>query len=150
MKPSRHADAGLTSIGINDQQVPRDNEVERAVALLGPLQGRVMRAVWTGEVTQTFVVRDVQTLMPNLAYTTVMTTLRRLADKGLLTAKAEPGRRAHEYRAAGTAAEYLMRASHDEAAQFIARYGEAALAAFAARLADLTPEQRRRLEDLAR
>jgi predicted transcriptional regulator len=150
MKPSRHADAGLTSIGINDEQVPPDNEVERAVALLGPLQGRVMRAVWTGEVTQTFVVRDVQTLMPNLADTTVMTTLRRLADKGLLTAKAEPGRRAHEYRAAGTAAEYLMRASHDEAAQFVARYGEAALSAFAARLADLTPEQRRRLEDLAR
>ena len=92
---------------------------------------------------------DVQALMPQLAYTTVMTTLRRLADKGLLTARAEPGRRAHEYRAAGTAADYLARASHDEAAQFVARYGDAALSAFAARLADLTPEQRRRLEDLA-
>ena len=125
-----------------------DLDVERAVALLGPLEGKVMRAVWTGQVSDTFVVRDVQTLMPKLAYTTVMTTLRRLADKGLLTAKAEPGRRAHEYRAAGTAAEYLARASHDEAAQFVARYGDAALSAFAARLADLTPEQRRRLEDL--
>jgi predicted transcriptional regulator len=127
----------------------QDPDVERAMALLGPLEGRVMRAVWTSEVTETFVVRDVQTLMPQLAYTTVMTTLRRLADKGLLTAKAEPGRRAHEYRAAGTAADYLARASHDEAAQFVARYGDAALSAFAARLADLTPEQRRRLEDLA-
>ena len=126
-----------------------DLDVERAVALLGPLEGKVMRAVWTGRVSDTFVVRDVQTLMPKLAYTTVMTTLRRLADKGLLTAKAEPGRRAHEYRAAGTAGEYLARASHDEAAQFVARYGDAALSAFAARLADLTPEQRRRLEDLA-
>ena len=124
-------------------------DVERAVALLGPLEGRVMRAVWTGQVSDTFVVRDVQTLMPQLAYTTVMTTLRRLADKGLLTARAEPGRRAHEYRAAGTAADHLVRASHDEAAQFVARYGDAALSAFAARLADLTPEQRRRLEDLA-
>jgi predicted transcriptional regulator len=126
-----------------------DPDVERAVALLGPLEGRVMRAVWTGRVSQTFVVRDVQLLMPQLAYTTVMTTLRRLADKGLLTARAEPGRRAHEYRAAGTAADYLVRASHDEAAQFVARYGDAALSAFAARLADLTPEQRRRLEDIA-
>jgi predicted transcriptional regulator len=126
-----------------------DPDVERAVALLGPLEGRVMRAVWTGQVSQTFVVRDVQLLMPQLAYTTVMTTLRRLADKGLLTARAEPGRRAHEYRAAGTAADYLVRASHDEAAQFVARYGDAALSAFAARLADLTPEQRRRLEDIA-
>jgi len=126
-----------------------DQDVERAVALLGPLEGRVMRAVWTGQVSQTFVVRDVQMLMPQLAYTTVMTTLRRLADKGLLTARAEPGRRAHEYRAAGGAADYLVRASHDEAAQFVARYGDAALSAFAARLADLTPEQRRRLKDLA-
>ncbi|HWF69863.1 MAG TPA: BlaI/MecI/CopY family transcriptional regulator [Mycobacterium sp.] len=126
-----------------------DPDVERAVALLGPLEGRVMRAVWTGQVSQTFVVRDVQLLMPQLAYTTVMTTLRRLADKGLLTARAEPGRRAHEYRAAGTAADYLVRASHDEAAEFVARYGDAALSAFAARLADLTPEQRRRLEEIA-
>jgi predicted transcriptional regulator len=126
-----------------------DPNIERAVALLGPLEARMMRAVWTGEVTETFVVRDVQTLMPQLAYTTVMTTLRRLADKGLLTAKAEPGRRAHEYRAAGTAAQYLVRASADEAAEFVARYGDAALSAFAARLADLTPEQRRRLEDVA-
>jgi predicted transcriptional regulator len=126
-----------------------DPDVERAVALLGPLEGRMMRAVWTDQVSQTFVVRDVQLLMPQLAYTTVMTTLRRLADKGLLTARAEPGRRAHEYRAAGTAADYLVRASHDEAAQFVARYGDAALSAFAARLADLTPKQRRRLEDIA-
>jgi predicted transcriptional regulator len=127
----------------------RDRDIERAVALLGTLEGRVMRAVWTGEVGETFVVRDVQSLMPQLAYTTVMTTVRRLADKGLLTAKAEPGRRAHEYRAASAAAEYLVRASHDEAAQFVARYGDAALSAFAARLADLTPEQRRRLEGMA-
>jgi predicted transcriptional regulator len=127
----------------------QDRDIERAVALLGPLEGRVMRAVWTGQVDETFVVRDVATLMPQLAYTTVMTTLRRLADQGLLISRAEPGRRAHEYRAAGTAAEYLVRASHNEAAQFVARYGDAALSAFAARLADLTPEQRRRLEDLA-
>ena len=128
----------------------QDRDIERAVALLGPLEGRMMCAVWTGQVTDTFVVRDVHALMPQLAYTTVMTTLRRLADKGLLTARAEPGRRAHEYRAAGTAADYLVRASHDEAAQFVARYGDAALSAFAARLADLPPEQRRRLEDLPR
>jgi predicted transcriptional regulator len=127
-----------------------DPDINRAVALLGPLEGRVMRAVWTREVAESFVVRDVATLMPKLAYTTVMTTVRRLADKGLLIARAEAGRRAHEYRAAGSAADYLVRASNDEAAHFVARYGDAALSAFAARLADLTPEQRRRLEDMAR
>ena len=125
------------------------SELERAEALLGPLEGRVMRAVWTGQVGESFVVRDVLALMPELAYTTVMTTLRRLAGKGLLIARAEPGHRAHEYRAAGTPVDYLGEASVREAADGVERYGEAALAAFAARLAELTPEQRRRLEELS-
>jgi predicted transcriptional regulator len=127
-------------------------DLNRAVALLGPLEGRIMRAVWTGAAGDgaggTFVVRDIHALMPELAYTTVMTTVRRLADKGLLAARAEPGRKAHEYRAAETPAEFLMRASDREAGDVVARYGEAALAAFAARLTNLTPEQRRRLEQL--
>lgn len=124
------------------------DDLDRAVDLLGPLEGRIMRAVWSGQVGETFVVRDVQTLMSELAYTTVMTTLRRLAEKGLLTARAEPGRKAHEYRAAETPAEFLIRASEREAGDVVSRYGDAALAAFAARLADLSPEQRRRLEQL--
>jgi predicted transcriptional regulator len=123
-------------------------ELDQAVALLGPLEGRIMRAVWTGQVPAVFVVRDVHALMPGLAYTTVMTTLRRLAGKGLLAARAEEGRKAHQYRAAGTPAGFLAAASAREAADVVDRYGEAALAAFAARLAGLTPEQRRRLEEL--
>jgi predicted transcriptional regulator len=122
-------------------------DLDRAVALLGPLEARVMRAVWTRALPEPFVVRDVLTITPELAYTTVMTTVRRLADKGLLTADA--GRRAHEYRATGDARQFLAQASEREATQFLTRYGDAGLAAFAARLSDLTPEQRRRLEDLA-
>jgi len=123
-------------------------ELERAVAVLGPLEGRIMRAVWRGKVRGPFVVRDVQALMPELAYTTVMTTLRRLADKGLLVAQATRGRKAHEYRPAGTPADFLVAASRLEAAVAVQRYGDAALAAFAAQLDALTPEQRRRLEQL--
>jgi predicted transcriptional regulator len=78
-----------------------------------------------------------------------MTTLHRLAGKGLLSARAQPGQRAHEYRAAQSPAAYLASASDREAADVLARYGEAALAAFAARLAELSPQQRRRLEELA-
>jgi len=130
--------------------VTADHDLERAASLLGPLEGRIMRAVWTGQAGETFVVRDVLALMPELAYTTVMTTLHRLAEKGLLAARAEPGRRAHEYRVAQSPAAYLADASDREAAGVVARYGDAALAAFAARLAGLPPEQRRRLEELAR
>jgi predicted transcriptional regulator len=130
--------------------VSSDHDLDRAVGLLGPLEGRIMRSVWTGEVGEAFVVRDVQALMPQLAYTTVMTTLHRLAGKGLLAARTEPGMRAHEYRAAQSPTAYIAAASDREAADVVARYGEAALAAFAVQLADLPPEQRRRLEELAR
>jgi predicted transcriptional regulator len=52
--------------------------------VLGPLEAEIMDVVWdTGEVT----VRDVHKSLGSsrpLAYTTVMTTLGRLADKGLV------------------------------------------------------------------
>lgn len=53
--------------------------------VLGPLEAEVMDVVWNaGEVT----VRDVHEVLNEkrrLAYTTIMTTMTRLADKGLLT-----------------------------------------------------------------
>ena len=76
--------------------------LERALGLLGRLEARIMRAVWTRQVPEPFAVRDVRAHMPELAYTTVMTTLRRLADKGLLAADATVGKRAYDYRPAGT------------------------------------------------
>ncbi|WP_405136365.1 BlaI/MecI/CopY family transcriptional regulator [Nocardia sp. NBC_01388] len=122
--------------------------LDRAIAALGPLEGRIMRLVWTSCVANEFVVRDIAALVPELAYTTVMTTLRRLADKGLLHAEARIGRRAHSYRAAGKPADYLAAASRREASEVVARYGDAALAAFATQLGELTEEQRRRLGEL--
>jgi len=122
--------------------------LDRALGLLGRLEARIMRAVWTGLVPEPFAVRDVRAHMPELAYTTVMTTLRRLADKGLLVADATLGKRAYDYRSAGSPEAFLAAASHREAQQVVDRYGDAALAAFAARLDALTPEQRTRLEEL--
>ena len=124
--------------------------LERALGLLGRLEARIMRAVWTGQVREPFAVRDMRAHMPELAYTTVMTTLRRLADKGLLVADATVGKRAYDYRSAGTPQAFLAAASRREAQQVLDRYGDAALAAFAARLDALTPQQRKRLEDLDR
>ncbi|WP_433443586.1 BlaI/MecI/CopY family transcriptional regulator [Nonomuraea sp. CA-141351] len=124
------------------------DELDRAAAVLGPLEGRIMRALWSGTVKEPFVVRDIHVLLPELAYTTVMTTLRRLADKGLLASSAEAGQRAHRYRLVQSPGEFLATVSAQETSRFVERYGDAALAAFAARLATLTPEQRRRLEEL--
>ncbi len=72
--------------------------------LLGPLESEVMETVWQlGETT----VRDVHAeLAPrrDLAYTTIMTTMARLASKGLLTR--DTSGLAHRYRPTVTREEY--------------------------------------------
>lgn len=125
-----------------------NNELDRALATLGPLEGRIMRAAWTGAVPVPFVVRDMQAVTPELAYTTVMTTMRRLAERGLLESTAIAGQKAHEYRATGTPADFLVTQSALEARRVEEQYGEAALAAFAARLASLPSDQLKRLQNL--
>ena len=123
--------------------------LKQALAQLGPLEARIMRAIWTGVVREPFVVRDVKAQMPELAYTTVMTTVNRLADKELL--RADPGRqgRAIAYRSAGDPRTFLSAASRHQVDQMVEELGDAALAAFAARLQSLSPERRRRLRELA-
>lgn len=109
-----------------------------------------MRIVWSGVVPVPFVVRDVQTLMTELAYTTVMTTLNRLADKGLLDVQAVRGQRAHAYRVAVDPEGFLAQASREQVEQAVEQFGDAAMVAFAERLHQLSPEQLRRLEELGR
>ena len=108
-----------------------------------------MRAVWSGSVRQRFTVRHIQKVTPELAYTTLMTTLNRLAEKGILTQHRLPHQRAFEYRAVGTPGEFLATASRDHANRMLERYGDAALAAFAAQLDDLPRTQRDRLRKAA-
>jgi predicted transcriptional regulator len=116
--------------------------------LLGPLEARIMRMVWTGKLEEPFVVWDVQARLPELAYTTVMTTLARLADKGLLSARRMPRQRALRYRATDPQL-FLRRQTRTLAAALVRTYGEQALAAFESELERLTPEQRRELRRLA-
>ena len=123
--------------------------VERALRLLGPLEGRIMRAVWSGAIRQPFVVRDVQKVTPELAYTTLMTTLGRLAEKRVLTQERVSRQRAYAYRAAGTADEFLAMASREQVNRLLEQFGDAALAAFEARLEELPPAQRERLRRVA-
>jgi predicted transcriptional regulator len=124
--------------------------LNRALAILGPLEARIMRVIWSGEVGERFVVRDIQQQMSELAYTTIMTTVVRLASKGLLHARAIAQQKAHEYRVALSPEEFVTRASREGAAQLVRRYGEAALVAFAARIDGLDPEQRKRLRELGK
>jgi predicted transcriptional regulator len=83
------------------------NPDSSTVAALGPLEARLVEIVWRRGAPGT--VRDVQRDVPDLAYTTVMTTLDRLYKKGLL------GR--HK---AGRAFVYSARLTPDQVRQTIA------------------------------
>jgi predicted transcriptional regulator len=126
-----------------------EGALKRALALLGPLEGRIMQQVWSGQLPEPFLVRDVLSRMPDLAYTTVMTTVNRLADKGALVAQEGKVQRAIPYLSAGDPATYLAQSSKRQVQNLVSRYGEAALAAFAAELDGLSPEQQARLRALA-
>lgn len=108
-----------------------------------------MRAVWSAGLPEQFTVRDAQRLVPDLAYTTVMTTLGRLAHKGLLDATRPRTSRAIHYRAAGSPTAYLLDLSRRQAQLLRKRFGDRALAAFAAELDDLSTEELERLRRLA-
>ena len=123
----------------------QDPDTERALALLGPLEAKITALVWSGALGEGFVVRDVAAHLP---YTTLMTTVKRLADKGLLASDAEA--KVHRYRQAVDPAGFLAEASRAEAAAAARRDGDAALAAFAASLEGLSEEQRARLDRLRR
>ena len=109
-----------------------------------------MRVIWSGQVGERFTVRDIQQEMSELAYTTIMTTVVRLAAKGLLHARAISQQKAHEYRVALTPDEFVTRSSRQDVAQLVRRYGEAALIAFAARIDGLDPDQKKRLRELGK
>lgn len=128
---------------------PTPTVASRALGLLGPLEGDIMAAAWSRRLPRPFVVRDVAALFPHLAYTTVMTTVQRLATKGLLAGKPRGGPHGHQYSVRESPAAFVQRLSHVQAQAAVDRFGDAALAAFAAQLDSLTPDQRARLSRLA-
>ena len=102
--------------------------------LLGPLEQDVMEAVWQlGEST----VRDVHNLLASsrsIAYTTVMTTMTRLASKGLLTRDTEG--LAHRYRPAVSREHYARSTVEGVMGWLLDRFPEPA----AAYLADVVEQ----------
>jgi predicted transcriptional regulator len=101
-------------------------------AVLGPLETEVMEAVWDGgEVT----VRDVQSVLTTqrpVAYTTVMTTMGRLADKGFLQrVEVQP---AHRYSALLSRDEYAETTVSSILDWLVGQFGDPAVAYFVDRI----------------
>ena len=105
--------------------VKRRNQLD---AVLGPLEADVMDAVWErGDTT----VRDVHAVLVHrrdIAYTTVMTTMTRLAAKGLL--KRDTSSLAHRYRPTVTRDEYARSTVHSVVDWLVNNFPEPAISYF--------------------
>ena len=89
---------------MSDRPPPRRAAADARLAAgagLGPLETRVLEALW--DVPRPLTVRHVQQVFPELAYTTLMTTLDRLYRKGLVVRRRR-----------GRAFAYEPRCSRDE------------------------------------
>lgn len=117
--------------------------------VLGPLAAVIMRDVAArGEASVADVVAGLRrTQGRDHAYTTIMTVMSRLHERGVL----ERHRRGRQYlyRPAAPEAELVDRLSGLAVDRVVDRYGTAALRHFAVKLADLDPETRRRIAALA-
>jgi predicted transcriptional regulator len=117
--------------------------------LLGELEREIMEIMWAGSSGS---VRALLTQLnerraPNhqLAYTTVLTIMVRLADKGLLVRRRVG--KAHAYAVAETREAFLARASREIARHMVGEFGDAAIAGFLDALSGVEPD---RLEMLRR
>ena len=118
---------------------------------LHELESEVMEEVWRhgGEVTVREVLRSLnQRSASERAYTTVMTVMRRLDDKGLLERRRE--RRTDFYRPRMDCDEYLQARAQAEVDAVVELYGDQALVHFARRMGKLDPARRERLRRLSR
>lgn len=118
--------------------------------LLGSLEYRVMQDLWrrfpasVGDVLERInAARDDDPL----AYTTVMTVLSRLHDKGIVDR--EKHGRGYQYRPRYTEDELVERLGRAEVERLVERFGGVALAHFATALEQADPDQLARLAALA-
>lgn len=118
-----------------------------AEKLLGELELAIMQVAWAREAVT---VRDVVAALKRRrpAYTTIMTVMGRLAQKGLLTQTKEG--KAHVYRAALTREAFEAQAAGAVVQSLIADFGEVALAQIVKELGEADPDQLARLAELAR
>lgn len=108
-----------------------------------------MRVVWEHREVTVGTVTDVlnTTSTRRHAYTTVMTVMSRLHERGMLS-RVKRGR-GFVYTATGAEDELLSSMSGRAVDQVLARYGTAAMRHFAARLGEIDPELRSELVRLA-
>jgi len=130
----------------------RKKQVRGAQGLLGHLEYEVMSTLWASAPANVPAVlahiNENRDAGQRLAYTTVMTVLARLHEKGLLE-RVKRGR-GYDYTPLFDEPELVEHLSRQEVDELLDRYGEVALTQFAAAIEQADPKLLRRLEALAR
>jgi predicted transcriptional regulator len=121
----------------------------KAPPALHQLEGEIMEEVWRqGETTVKLVMEALNRKAKTpRAYTTYMTVMRRLSDKGLL-GRTRSGRH-DSYAPRLTREQYQERRASAEVRGLVDEFGDVALAHFAKSLSTLDPARRRQLRRLA-
>ncbi len=120
------------------------NSEQKAGKVLGELESEVMEIIWQSK--DPISVRTVTQILQKkrkIAYTTVMTIMNRLVDKGILSRKQEG--RAYLYKGAVSKDKFLTRISRQIIKNFISSFGDAAVAHFAQEVEKLAPRKRQAL-----
>lgn len=114
--------------------------------LLGSLETQVMEFMWqTGEATVQEVT-DALNRKRRTAYTTVMTVMVHLVDKGLL-ARTKEGKR-YRYMVARDKQEFLRDSSNSRLQDLISDFGDIAIAQFLEQIEQIDDDRLQRLKDL--
>lgn len=126
----------------------KTGRVGKPVPNLGPLEARVMDVVWTrGPLTVRDVADELEPVTDS-AYTTVMTLMARLADKGLLSRKSRG--RAYVYAPRLSRAEYEEQFTRSRMRSLIHEFGDVAIVQFAEELREVDPDRAHRLAEMLR
>lgn len=127
---------------------PSKSEPPRIDELLGPLEVACLRALWSSAPASVGAVLEAvnEEHDPELAYTTIMTVLARLHEKGYVTRKRQG--RGYHYEPAYTEEELVQLLGRREVDRVVERYGEVALAYFVETLQDTDPGLLRRVTTL--
>ncbi len=116
---------------------------KRAIPGFGELETAILEVVWQ---SHPIAVRDVLAkLNRGCAYTTIMTVMQRLFDKGVLRRTLVDN--AYQYEPAQPKAEFVQRTIRSTVDQLVSGFGDVALAHFVDALDDVDP---RRVEKLRR
>ncbi len=118
--------------------------MNRQKSFLGELEKDVMDLIWQESKPLTVrAIHDDLSKKRKLAYTTVMTIVSRLTEKGLLKRKVSG--KAYLYQAAYSKDKFLTRVSRQIIQNFVSNFGEAAVAHFTEEIEKLPVDKRNKI-----